>query len=103
MSSGVGRFVRVTLRICALLASAAIITAVAQVNMAVAGIGGIGGGGKGGGRGNASLETETIDGGSGHALAALSVFHLQDAVRSGKSEAEIRALASEAGYRLAIT
>jgi hypothetical protein len=102
MGSGIGRFVRVTVRICALLASAAIITAVSQVNMAVAGIGGIGGGGKGGGgRGHASLGSETRD--AGHAVAALSVFHLQDAVRSGKSEAEVRALANEAGYSLAIT
>jgi hypothetical protein len=102
MGSGIGRFVRVTVRICALLASAAIITAVSQVNMAVAGIGGIGGGGKGGGgRGHASLGSETRD--AGHAVAALSVFHLQDAVRSGKSEAEVRALANEAGYTLAIT
>jgi hypothetical protein len=104
MGSGIGRLVRVTARICALLASAAIITAVSQVNMAVAGIGGIGGGGKGGGgRGHASLESETRDGGGGLAVAALSVFHLQDAVRSGKSEAEVRALADEAGYTLAIT
>jgi hypothetical protein len=103
MGSGIGRFVRVTVRICALLASAAIITAVSQVNMAVAGIGGIGGGGKGGGgsRGHASLGSETRD--AGHAVAALSVFHLQDAVRSGKSEAEVRTLANEAGYTLAIT
>jgi hypothetical protein len=105
MSSGIGRFVRVTARICALLASAAIITAVSQVNMAVAGIGGIGGGGKGGGsRGHASLlEGETRDGSAGDAVAALSVFHLEDAIRSGKSESEIKALANEAGYTVAIT
>jgi hypothetical protein len=103
MGSGIGRFVRVALRICALLASAAIITAVSQVNMAVAGIGGIGGGKGGGSRGAASLESETSDGGARLAVAALSVFHLQDAVRSGKSEVEVRALANEAGYTLAIT
>jgi hypothetical protein len=104
MGSGIGRFVRVALRLCALLATAAIIAAVAQVNMAVAGIGGIGGGGKGGGsRGNASLESETTDGSGRHAVAALSVFHLQDAVRSGKSESEIRTLANQAGYTLAIS
>src|SRR5262245_14914463 len=101
MGSGIGRFVRVALRICALLASAAIITAVSQVNMAVAGIGGIGGGKGGGSRGAASLESETSDGGV--RLAALSVFHLQDAVRSCKSEVEVRTLANEAGYTLAIT
>jgi hypothetical protein len=100
MDSRIGRFVRVTLRICALLASAAIITAVSQVNMAVAGIGGIGGGGKGS---RASLEGETNVGSAGVAVAALSVLHLQDAIRNGKSEAEIRALANEAGYTVAIT
>jgi hypothetical protein len=31
------------------------------------------------------------------------VFHLQDAIRSGKSESEIKALANEAGYTVAIT
>jgi hypothetical protein len=105
MGSGIGRFVRVTLRICALLATAAIIAAVSHVNMAVAGIGGIGGGGKGGGgsRGNASLEGETTVGGARQAVAGLSVFQLQDAVRSGKSESEIRVLAAEAGYAVAIS
>ena len=103
MGTGIGRFVRVAVRICALLASAAIITAVSQVNMAVAGIGGISGGKGGGSRGHASLESGTRDGSIRQAVAALSVFDLQDAVRSGKSEAEVRALANAAGYTLAIT
>ena len=100
MGSAIGRFVRVAVRDSALLASAAIITAVSQVNMAVAGIGGIGGGGKGR---NGLLDEERKESTAHQAVAALSVFHLQDAVRSGKSEWEIRAMANEAGYTLAIT
>ena len=100
MSLKVGRTVRVIARICALLASAAILTAVSQVNMAVAGIGGIGGGG--GGRAHASLDGGTSDASAVH-VAALSIIHLQDAIQNGKSEAEIRAMADDAGYRLVIT
>jgi opacity protein-like surface antigen len=100
MSLKVGRTVRVIARICALLASAAILTAVSQVNMAVAGIGGIGGGG--GGRAHASLDGGTSDA-SGVHVAALSIIHLQDAIQNGRSEAEIRAMADDAGYRLVIT
>ena len=90
-------------RLGLLLASAAIITAVSHVNMAVAGIGGIGGGGKGGGgRSHAGLSGEA-HGGAAVQLAALSIIHLQGAVQTGKSEAEIRAMADEAGYRLVVT
>jgi hypothetical protein len=99
MSLKVGRTVRVIARICALLASAAILTAVSQVNMAVAGIGGIGGGG---GRAHASLDGGTSEASAVH-VAALSIIHLQDAIQNGKSEAEIRAMADDAGYRLVIT
>ncbi|HEX3216621.1 MAG TPA: hypothetical protein VHR67_07155 [Aestuariivirgaceae bacterium] len=102
MSLKVGRTVRVIARICALLASAAILTAVSQVNMAVAGIGGIGGGGGGGGRAHASLDGGTSEASAVH-VAALSIIHLQDAIQNGKSEAEIRAMADDAGYRLVIT
>jgi hypothetical protein len=100
MSLKVGRTVRVIARICALLASAAILTAVSQVNMAVAGIGGIGGGG--GGRAHAGLDGGTSEASAVH-VAALSIIHLQDAIQNGKSEAEIRAMADDAGYRLVIT
>ena len=91
-------------RICVLLASAAIITAVSHVNMAVAGIGGIGGGGKGGGggRAHAGLSGETAAT-TAVQLAALSIVHLQDAIQTGKSEAAIRAMADDAGYRLVVT
>jgi hypothetical protein len=99
MSLKVGRTVRVIARICALLASAAILTAVSQVNMA---IGGIGGGGGGGGRAHASLDGGTSEASAVH-VAALSIIHLQDAIQNGKSEAEIRAMADDAGYRLVIT
>jgi len=98
MSLKVGRTVRVIARICALLASAAILTAVSQVNMAVAGIGG----GGGGGRAHASLDGGTSEASAVH-VAALSIIHLQDAIQNGKSEAEIRAMADDAGYRLVIT
>jgi hypothetical protein len=102
MSIGVGKLVRVVARICALIASAVIIAAVSHVNMAVAGIGGIGGGG-GGGRSHASLmDGETNDPGAGQ-IAALSIVHLQEAIHNGKSEAEIRALANDAGYTVVIT
>jgi hypothetical protein len=101
MSLTIGRTVRVIARICALLASAAILTAVSQVNMAVAGIGGIGGGG-GGGRSHASLDGGPSDA-SPVQVAALSIIHLQDAIQNGKSEAEIRAMADDAGYRLVIS
>jgi hypothetical protein len=100
MSLRVGRVVRVIARICALLASAVVITAVSHVNMAVAGIGGIGGGG-GGGRSHASLE-ETNGASAGH-FAALSIINLQEAIQNGTSEAEIRALANDAGYTVVIT
>jgi hypothetical protein len=100
MSLKIGRTVRVIARICALLASAAILTAVSQVNMAVAGIGGIGGGG--GGRSHASLDGGPSDA-SPVQVAALSIIHLQDAIQNGKSEAEIRAMADDAGYRLVIS
>src|SRR5262245_14361117 len=102
MSLKFGKVVRAVARLCLLIASAGILTAVSHVNMAVAGIGGIGGGGKGGGgRSHASLEL-THDDVAGH-LAALSLVQLQDAIRSGKSEAEIRALAHDAGYMVVIT
>ena len=98
------RVVRVVARICVLLASAAIITVVSHVNMAVAGIGGIGGGkggGGGGGRAHAGLSEETAA--PAVQLAALSIIHLQGAIQTGRSEAEIRAMADDAGYRLVVT
>jgi len=67
----------------------------------LAGIGGIGGGG-GGGRAHASLDGGTSEASAVH-VAALSIIHLQDAIQNGKSEAEIRAMADDAGYRLVIT
>ena len=73
--------------------------------MAVAGIGGIGGGGKGGGgggRAHAGLSEETAASAAVQ-LAALSIIHLQGAIQTGRSEAEIRAMADDVGYRLVVT
>jgi hypothetical protein len=103
MNEGFRKTVRTVARICGLVAAAVIISAVSHVNMAVAGIGGIGGGKGGGGKGRASLEGEMMDGSTGRAVAGLSIIHLQDAIQSGKSESEIRALANEAGYALVIS
>jgi hypothetical protein len=94
----VRKFVRAAARVIGLLASAAAIAAVSHVNMAVAGIGGISG------RGQASLSNEETGGATAaRAVAALSVVHLQEAIENGKSEAEIKALAHEAGYNVVIT
>lgn len=93
MSLPIRTWIRSTARISGLVAGALLLAAVGYTNMAVAGIGGIGA--KKGG-----LVEDSV--GSGEDIAGSSVLDLEAAIRSGKSDFEIDALAQMIGYKLTV-